>query len=114
MTGDALFEWINDITVSGISERASGWKYVVYREPGGTQRGTSTDGSDKSQDSGKWMMVGDDTYCSQWKNWNEGKKTCYQVYAGDSDEYFTITTDGKFWSSEKFDVSREQGNAKNL
>jgi len=113
LTGEELVEFISDKTISGLSERAVGWRYDVYRAPDGTQRGTSTNGSDTSTDSGKWTMAGD-TYCSQWSKWVDGKENCYQIYTGSTEDYYTITTEGVFWSSKESQASRAEGNIKNL
>ena len=113
LTGEGLTVFVSDTTISGLSERAPGWRYDVYRAPDGTQRGTSTNGSKTSNDSGKWTMNGD-TYCSQWKKWGDSKENCYRVYAGTAEDYYTITTEGKFWSSNEFQGSRAEGNTKNL
>ena len=113
LTGDALLEFVSDSTVSGLSERAAGWSYSVYRAPNGRQRGTSTNGGDNSKDSGKWTIDGD-AYCSKWRKWAKGKKICYHVYTGATEDYYSITTDGEFWSSKQFKAKRVKGNIKNL
>ena len=113
LTGEALVEFVSDSTISGLSQSSPGWRYDVYRAPDGTQRGTSTNGSTTSKDSGNWTMNGD-TYCSQWNKWAEGKKECFQLYTGSTNDYYSITAEGKFWSSKEFRVTRSVGNTKNL
>jgi len=113
LTGEALVEFVSDSTISGLSQSSPGWRYDVYRAPDGTQRGTSTNGSSTSKDSGKWTMNGD-TYCSEWNKWVEGKKECFHLYTGSTNDYYSMTTEGKFWSSKEFRVTRVVGNTKNL
>jgi len=113
LTGDALLEFVSDSSVSGLSEKSPGWSYEVYRAPDGTQRGTSKKGGDTSTDTGEWTIKGD-MYCSQWNRWADGKKSCYRLYTGATKEYYSITAEGKLWSSKEFQASREKGNTKSL
>lgn len=113
LTGDKLLDFIADSTVSGLSVNFPDWSYHVYRAPNGKQRGTSTNGGDKSKDSGKWTIDGD-SYCSKWRKWADGKKICYHIYTGATEDYYSITTKGKLWSSKQFKAKRVKGNTKNL
>ena len=113
LTGEKLLDFIADSTVSGLSENFPGWRYQIYRAPNGRQRGTSTNGGENSKDSGKWTVDGD-TFCSKWRKWGKGKKTCMHMYTGATDDYYFITTKGKLWSSKQFKAKRVKGNTKDL
>lgn len=113
LTGDSLKNYAADTTVSGDSATSPGWKYIVYRDTDGAQRGTSTDGTKTSKDSGQWWIDGG-SLCSKWKNWRDGRTSCSRIYANDAGAVFWIDSAGEVNEGAKYNTRHAQGNTQGL
>jgi len=112
VTGEELLAMSADRTVTGVSVNSPGWTYIIYRNPDGTVKGTSTNGSDNSSDTGKWWIESN-RLCSQWKTWREGKKSCDSIYF--NGEYrMVITEAGKIVDGKEQKWTNVAGNTEGL
>ena len=112
VTGDDLLAMSSDRTVTGVSFNNPDWTYIIYRSVDGTATGTSTNGSDNSNDTGKWSIESDQM-CHQWKSWQDGRKNCDSVYFN-GEYHMMITQAGKIVDGKKQKWTNVAGNTEGL
>jgi len=112
VVGDPLLETVSNTTVTGVSSSDSSWEFTIFRDPDGMMKGVSTNGSNTSEDKGKWWIEAD-LVCSQWSSWLDGKQICNRVYSN-GDYFMTIGKDGAISDGKKLKWTNEPGNVANL
>ena len=99
------------VTEQGVGPNGS--KYMVYRIESGEIRGKAWGSWGQSKDTGTYTIAEDGLYCSEWKQWNDGRKRCWRVYEeGDDIVYAAVSGGAKDMEVRKADIV--EGNPENL
>jgi len=114
VTGDELLALFSDTTISGVSSRNADWNFTMFSVADGTIRAKASNGSDSQSDTGTWSIE-NDLYCSQFKKWVEGKRTCVRYYSNDENQMTISETEpGRIQDGRKLKWTTTAGNTASL
>lgn len=79
MTALEIKEKLTGNSLVGVTGK--GYQVTWFLRQNGTIEGINGTGAARnSRDSGVWDTGPNGDFCTQWKNWGEGKKGCYKLY----------------------------------